>query len=122
MNALTQSAEKRIRSIRKEMMSSKIDALFINHLPSIRYLTGFSGSSAILVIKQDDMHFVTNDLYEMQIKQEVYSLKGLITHISRNSIAEISAKKIAKYALETLEISSSEEAKHSFTKLRPKQL
>ena len=93
MNALTQSAEKRIRSIRKEMMSSKIDALFINHLPSIRYLTGFSGSSAILIIKQDELHFVTNDLYEMQIKQEVYSLKGLITHISRNSIAEISAKK-----------------------------
>ena len=94
MNALTQSAEKRIRGIRKEMITSKIDALFINHLPSIRYLTGFSGSSAILIIKQDALHFITNDLYEMQIKQEVYQLKGLSTHISRNSIAELTSQKI----------------------------
>jgi len=94
MNELTQSAEKRMRSIRKEMMASKLDALFINHLPSIRYLTGFSGSSAILIIKHDAIHFITNDLYEMQIKQEVYPLKGLTTHISRNSIAEISTKKM----------------------------
>lgn len=94
MNELLQSSEQRIRRIRKEMISSKIDALFVNHLPSIRYLTGFSGSSALLIIKQDALYFFTNDLYEMQIKNEVYPIKGLSTFITRSSIAEMASRKI----------------------------
>ena len=94
MNELLQSSEQRIRRIRKEMISSKMDALFVNHLPSIRYLTGFSGSSALLIIKHDALYFFTNDLYEMQIKNEVYPIKGLSTFITRSSIAEMVSRKI----------------------------
>ncbi|MGA1435240.1 MAG: M24 family metallopeptidase [Candidatus Kapaibacteriota bacterium] len=94
MNEHIQSSEQRIRRIRREMQQAKMDAIFVNHLPSIRYLTGFSGSSALLIIKQDALYFLTNDLYEMQIKHEVYQLKGLSTFITRSFIAEIAAQKV----------------------------
>ena len=94
MNSLTHSAEQRIRRIRKDMQASKMDALLINHLPSIRYLTGFSGSSALLIIKHDALFFLTNDLYEMQIKNEVYQLKGLTTIITRSFIGEMASRKV----------------------------
>lgn len=94
MNELLQSAEQRIRRIRKEMQQLKLDALLVNHLPSIRYLTGFSGSSALFIIRQDALYFFTNDLYEMQIQHEVYQLKGMSTFISRSSIAEMAKQKV----------------------------
>ncbi|TMK55029.1 MAG: aminopeptidase P family protein, partial [Actinobacteria bacterium] len=36
-----------------------IDALVVTHLPNIRYLTGFTGSAAVLVVGSDDLVFVT---------------------------------------------------------------
>ncbi len=62
----------------------KVDGIFISYLPNIRYLTGFSGSSAYLFVFKNAIHFITDDRYEEQIKSELYPLPNLRTHITRD--------------------------------------
>ena len=42
------------------------DALLVTHLTNIRYLTGFTGSAALLLVRPDDLTFVTDGRYEEQ--------------------------------------------------------
>jgi len=37
----------------------------------VRYLTGFSGTSALVLVTQRDVHFITDFRYDEQIKDEV---------------------------------------------------
>jgi len=62
----------------------KVEGIFVSYLPNIRYLTGFSGSSACMFIFKDSIHFITDDRYEEQIKTELYPLPNLHTHIARD--------------------------------------
>lgn len=52
-------------------MTEKIDALLLTALPNIRYLTGFSGSSALLLATQTDILFITDFRYEIQVADEI---------------------------------------------------
>ena len=48
-----------------------LDGIIVSHLPNIRYLTGFSGSAAILVVTMADTVVVTDPRYRTQIGMEV---------------------------------------------------
>lgn len=47
------------------------DALLVTSLPNIRYLTGFSGSAALLLIHAGDLLLVTDFRYQEQAEAEV---------------------------------------------------
>lgn len=47
------------------------DALLITHLTNIRYLTGFTGSAALLVVDDDGLTLVTDGRYEEQAQGEL---------------------------------------------------
>jgi Xaa-Pro aminopeptidase len=42
----------RIEKIRDILDELKLDAFYVTHIPNIRYLTGFSGSSATVLISR----------------------------------------------------------------------
>jgi len=48
-----------------------LDGLIVTHLPNIRYLTGFSGSSAVLAVSRTDVVLVTDPRYRTQVTMEV---------------------------------------------------
>lgn len=48
-----------------------IDAIVLTSLPNIRYLTGFSGTSAIAVVTASDIQLITDFRYEVQAADEV---------------------------------------------------
>lgn len=54
--------------------AAHLDALLVTSLPNIRYLTGFSGSSAIVVASARDLMFVTDFRYATQVQDEVGGL------------------------------------------------
>jgi len=64
----------RLASLRESLTAAHIDALVITSLPNVRYLTGFSGSSALLLVTQRDLHFMTDFRYDTQVKDEVGGL------------------------------------------------
>ena len=77
-------ADIRLQQLRFTLEDLKTDALVVTYLPNIRYLTNFSGTAATLFITETEIHFVTDDRYEEQIKNELFDLPGMHTHISRD--------------------------------------
>lgn len=61
----------RLAALSKQIASEHIDALVVTSLPNVRYLTGFSGSSGLVVVTASDIHLITDFRYETQVAEEV---------------------------------------------------
>ena len=64
----------RVAALRDGLTAAHIDALLLTSLPNVRYLTGFSGTSALLLVTQRDVHFITDFRYDTQVRDEVGDL------------------------------------------------
>jgi Xaa-Pro aminopeptidase len=64
----------RVTALRESLTAAHIDALVLTSLPNVRYLTGFSGSSALVLVTQRDLHFITDFRYDTQVRDEVGDL------------------------------------------------
>ena len=53
----------RLGRLRAELADAPVDALLVTKLANIRYLTGFTGSAALLLVSGDDALFVTDGRY-----------------------------------------------------------
>ncbi len=65
--------ERRIAALRADIVGD-IDALLVTSLPNVRYLTGFSGTSALLLVTPRELFLVTDFRYATQVKDEVGDL------------------------------------------------
>ena len=54
------------------------DALLVTALPNIRYLTGFAGSSALVVVSRHDVLLITDFRYAAQAAEEVGSFARVV--------------------------------------------
>lgn len=88
--------DRRLAQLKYAMDEHKVEAVAITYMPNIRYLTNFSGSSATLFILDDSIHFVTDDRYEEQIKDELFNLPNMQIHIERDIWAPSLQKKLFK--------------------------
>jgi Xaa-Pro aminopeptidase len=61
----------RLAALGKKLVAEHVDALVLSSLPNIRYLTGFSGSSALAVATQSELMLITDFRYETQVAEEV---------------------------------------------------
>ena len=61
----------RIDRVRAEMIGIECDALAVHDLTSIRWCTGFTGSSALLVVTENEATLITDGRYETQIAQQL---------------------------------------------------
>lgn len=61
----------RLAALRDALGRADLDALLITSLPNIRYLTGFSGSNALLLVSALDCLLLTDFRYEAQVADEV---------------------------------------------------
>ena len=52
------------------MEDEGLDGLLVTHLPNIRYLTGFSGSAALLLVRSDTTTLITDFRYAVQAPAE----------------------------------------------------
>lgn len=63
--------DERLAAVRAALLVLELDALLIQHLPNIRYLTGFTGSAALLLITADAAILFSDFRYATQAEQEV---------------------------------------------------
>jgi len=61
----------RIKQLRSAMAQHAQQALLITHLPNVRYLCGFTGSSGALLITADRSRLFTDGRYRRQAREEV---------------------------------------------------
>jgi Xaa-Pro aminopeptidase len=57
--------------LREAFDDAGCDALLVTNLTNIRYLTGFTGSAALLLVRGDDLVFVTDGRYRDQSSDEL---------------------------------------------------
>jgi len=60
----------RREALAARIAGQKVDALLISHLPNVRYLTGFTGSNATLLLSQKEATLFTDPRYAVQARQE----------------------------------------------------
>jgi Xaa-Pro aminopeptidase len=68
---------RRVAALVDGLTAAHLDGLLLTGLSNIRYLTGFSGSSALLVVGPRDLILITDFRYQTQVVEEV----GDIAHI-----------------------------------------
>src|SRR5689334_14929264 len=87
----------RLKSLQKQLSTNKFDAIFVTHLPNIRYLCGFTGSSAVLIISEHNCVFFTDGRYTEQARAEVKGTKIVVGRKSALALASewlgVNAKK-----------------------------
>jgi Xaa-Pro aminopeptidase len=62
---------RRIAALVDGLSAAHLDGLLLTGLSNIRYLTGFSGTSALLVVTPRDVVFITDFRYQTQVVEEV---------------------------------------------------
>lgn len=74
---MTDRRPERLAALREALTAAHIDGLVLTSLPNVRYLTGFSGSSALVLVTARDVHFITDFRYDTQVRDEVGDLASV---------------------------------------------
>ncbi|MFH1891423.1 MAG: aminopeptidase P family protein [Candidatus Zixiibacteriota bacterium] len=76
----------RIKKLQQRLNTENLDVLLVSDLAHIRYLVGFTGSSALLFVFRNEAHFFTDFRYKSQSAEQV---EGATVHIvARQLIAD----------------------------------
>ncbi len=88
---------------RRWLESLSTDAALLTHLPDIRYLSGFTGSSALLATAKGKLAFFTDGRYTAQAREQVAGARVVVdTHVPlRNALAWLTAHGAGKIAIES---------------------
>jgi Xaa-Pro aminopeptidase len=73
----------RTRRLAPHLSSLRVDAFLVSHLPNIRYLCGFSGSAALLLVEPARATLFTDSRYTLQAKEET---SGVRVHIAKSGL------------------------------------
>jgi len=68
----------RLERLEKVLPENNLDFLLVTHLPNIRYLSGFTGSSAALLVGERGAVLFTDGRYRTQARQEVRDARIVI--------------------------------------------
>lgn len=90
----------RILAVSELMQRDGLDALVISHLPNIRYLTGFSGSSALLLVSAGAATLATDFRYATQAPTEVGDVASVA--IDRVNVWDLLGRRLAQAAPATV--------------------
>ncbi len=67
---MSTSRTTRIAALVDRLVTHHLDGVLVTSLPNIRYLTGFSGSNALLFVSAREVHLVTDFRYQTQATEE----------------------------------------------------
>ena len=82
----------RLRDLQNRLAITRFDALLVSHLPNIRYLCGFTGSSGFLLVAESGNVFFTDVRYDTQARAEI---KGAKVVVARSAVLTAVAERIS---------------------------
>lgn len=81
----------RIGRLRTDIAGLALDGLLVSGLANVRYLTGFSGSSGLLLVGEERAVFLTDGRYEQQAAAELAADVGFDLVVSRDGVGALTA-------------------------------
>jgi Xaa-Pro aminopeptidase len=91
-------------ALRRTLEAEGLDALVVTHLPNIRYLTGFTGSAALLLVRNDATILISDFRYAAQAPAEAGRVAEVV--IDQRSVWERLGRVLGGGPLEHLGIES----------------
>src|SRR3954466_10711084 len=82
----------RIRSLQESLERNGVNAILVTHMPNVRYLCGFTGSSGALLVGPKTAELHTDGRYTIQGKGEA---QGARVRIARGNAAIAAITKVA---------------------------
>jgi Xaa-Pro aminopeptidase len=82
----------RITKLRVELAAHGLDAALLTHGPNVRYLSGFSGSSGMLVVLPEEAGLITDFRYEQQAGEEVDGVAEVL--VARDGLSSMLAERL----------------------------
>src|SRR5262249_32264430 len=94
--------------LQQTLAAARLDALVVSGIANVRYLTGFTGSTALLLVtQQDDAVLFADGRYRIQARQEVQgkvvAARGLL---ARALIGSIKRRRLGRLAFDHRRASS----------------
>ncbi len=71
MNLPAMDVAARLSQLRAALVANDVEALLVTRRPNVRYLTGFTGSSGMLLVGADDAVLVTDGRYAEQSREQL---------------------------------------------------
>ena len=84
----------RLDRLRARLRQERADTFVVSHLPNIRYLTGFTGSNALLVVTPARVVFYSDSRYRQQAAEEVVGARVVIP--PKGQLLAAAAKALAR--------------------------
>lgn len=86
--------EKRLANLRAEMVSQGVEAYLITNPYNRRYITGFTGSTGVAIVTQDEAIFITDFRYVEQVKIQCphFRLEVQTTSVIWHTVHEVIKK------------------------------
>lgn len=71
-------ASQRLEEVRRRLSESRLQGFLVTSSPNINYLTGFTGSSGILLLTRDSQVLITDGRYKHQVRSEMHGLRVVV--------------------------------------------
>ncbi len=93
----------RLRRLQDLLVEARVAGLVVSALPNIRYLTGFTGSNALLLVTREDALFLTDGRYAIQAAREVQGARVSVPggSLVRALIASINRRRLKSLGFES---------------------
>jgi len=92
----------RLDTLREKLASEKLDALYVSNLTNVRYLTGFTGSTALLFVTADGAKVFVDPRYWVQAEQQVKNAEVVkcSTGLSQEAFGAVKALNLGRLGFE----------------------
>ncbi|HLJ48189.1 MAG TPA: Xaa-Pro peptidase family protein [Bryobacteraceae bacterium] len=101
-----------------DLTALKLDGFLVSHLPNVRYLTGFTGSNALVLITPNSTTLFTDPRYTIQAQTE--STAKVV--IAKGSLVQAASKFIQRKRLKNLGFEKSHLSYQTWEFLKPLKL
>jgi len=85
----------RIGRLRSGLADHGLDGVLVTQQANVRYLTGFTGSNALLLVSAERAVFLTDGRYEEQAENELAADVGFDLSVSRDGLLTVLAERVA---------------------------
>lgn len=92
MTTAVEARRDRISKFRVGLAAHGLDAALLTHGPNVRYLSGFSGSSGMLIVLPEEVGLITDFRYEQQAGEEADGLAEIL--VARDGLSSLLAQRL----------------------------
>jgi Xaa-Pro aminopeptidase len=91
--------------LRERLSEKGLDAALISNMDNVRWATGFTGSSGLIVLNQSDGVFITDSRYDQQAREQVPDLDVYI-YANPQTMAQAAKQHAEQFGIDSLAFES----------------